>query len=337
MTIFRLLAASFIAALLCGCAGRRSPTDIVVVYVGEDRVFAEPILKVFEKASGIAVEAVYDARDAKASQTMARLIAEKNDPRADVYWASDPVLAELMKQQGVSQPYVSPNAAGIPNEFKDPAGNWTGFSARARVILAKIGLAERPDNLPAYGDPRNRGKAAIANPQAGATAMHMAALFNLWGDERAGAFLDAMKKNGVKVTASDAESADLVVSGAADFALVGSYNAVSRLRQHRHLEMIFPDQHEGGPGVLLIPNAVVLVRGAPHLRNARRLIDDLLSKETERRLAFDDCAQIPLHGGIETPPEVRRIEALQTMKVDFPAIARKMQEIQPRLKAWAGR
>jgi iron(III) transport system substrate-binding protein len=68
-----------------------------------------------------------------------------------------------------------------------------------------------------------------------------------------------------------------------------------------------------------------------------RLIDDLLSMETERRLAFEDCAQIPLHGGIETPPEIRRIEALHAMKVDFPAVTRKMREIQPLLKAWTGR
>ena len=323
--------------LLCGCAGSGSRTGTVVVYVSQDRVFAEPILGDFGKATGIAVQAVYDDKEAKTAGLMERLIAEKNNPRADVYWANEPVRAELLKQRGVSQPYLSPNAAGIPDQFKDPAGHWTGFSARARVILARRGLEEEPEGLSAYTDPHHRGRAVIANPLAGATAMHLAALFELWGDERARAFLDGLKRNAVRVSASDGESADLVAAGAADFALVGSYYAVSRLRQHGHLEMIFPDQHEGGPGVMLIPNAVVLIRGARHLENARRLIDELLSKETERRLAFDDCAQIPLHSGIETPPEIRRIEALRAMKVDFPALARKIPEIQPLLKAWAGR
>lgn len=78
-------------------------------------------------------------------------------------------------------------------------------------------------------------------------------------------------------------------------------------------------------------------REAKTSRVMERLIDDLLSKETERQLAFDDCAQIPLHSGIETPPEIRRIETLQTAKVDFPAVAQKMREIQPLLKAWTGR
>jgi iron(III) transport system substrate-binding protein len=56
-----------------------------VVYVSQDRVFAEPILRDFGKAAGIAVQAVYDAKEAKTAGVMERLIAEKNNPRADVY------------------------------------------------------------------------------------------------------------------------------------------------------------------------------------------------------------------------------------------------------------
>jgi iron(III) transport system substrate-binding protein len=331
----KLFAASCAAVLLCSCSGGRSDQNTVVVYVSEARVFAEPILTDFQKASGIAVQAVYEAVDGKTAGLVDRLIAENNNPQADVYWANEPVRAELLRQRGVSTPYASLNAAGVPPQFKDPDGYWTGFSARARVILAKRDLDPRPEGLAAYTDPRHRGRAAIASPLSGAAAAQIVALFTGWGDERAGAFLDAMKKNEVKLAASSAESANLVVAGAADFALVDSADAVSRVRRNTHVEMIFPDQRPDQPGVLILPNAAVLVRGAPHPQNAKLLIDDLLSKETERRLAFDDCAQIPLHSGIETPPEIRRIEALHTMKVDFAALARKLNDIQPRLKAWA--
>jgi iron(III) transport system substrate-binding protein len=62
----------------------------------------------------------------------------------------------------------------------------------------------------------------------------------------------------------------------------------------------------------------------------------LLSKETERKLAFADCAQIPLHAGVETPPNVPRIEGLKLMPIDVPLVARTMEVVQPYLKAWAG-
>ncbi len=49
----------------------------VVVYVSEDQVFSEPILRDFEKETGIQVKAVYDTEEAKSTGAMNRLIAEK--------------------------------------------------------------------------------------------------------------------------------------------------------------------------------------------------------------------------------------------------------------------
>jgi iron(III) transport system substrate-binding protein len=64
--------------------GTQTPT--VVVYVSHDQVFSEPILKDFEKETGIKVRAVYDTEETKSTGTMNRLIAEKSNPQADVYW-----------------------------------------------------------------------------------------------------------------------------------------------------------------------------------------------------------------------------------------------------------
>jgi iron(III) transport system substrate-binding protein len=263
-------------------------------------------------------------------------MAEKNNPQADVYWANEPIRAELLKQQGISTPYKSPIAEGIPETFKDPEGHWTGFSARARVLLVNKTLATKPDSIQAYTDPRWKGKGVIANPLFGTTTAAVAALFTTWGDERTKAFLEGIKKNGVKISTSNGESADLVASGEFAFALVDSDDGVSRMRQGKPVEMVYPDQQEGGAGAFIVPNAVVMIKGGPNPEPARKLIDYLLSQETERKLAFADCAQIPLHAGVETPPELRRIENLKTMQVNYAEVARKMQEIQPFLKSWVG-
>jgi hypothetical protein len=39
---------------------------------------------------------------------------------------------------------------------------------------------------------------------------------------------------------------------------------------------------------------------------------------------------------VETPPDVRRLETLKIMKVDYARVAAKMQAIQPLLKDWVG-
>lgn len=72
--------------LLPGCKGKNTPQQEVVVYTSLDKVFSQPILEAFEKETGITVKAVYDSEAAKTTGMVNRLIAEKNSPRADVFW-----------------------------------------------------------------------------------------------------------------------------------------------------------------------------------------------------------------------------------------------------------
>ena len=73
--------------------------------------------------------------ETKSAGLLNRLIAEKNRPQADVFWSGDPVRAAILKTRGVSTPYRSSKAEGIPTRFSDLEGYWTGFSARARVLI----------------------------------------------------------------------------------------------------------------------------------------------------------------------------------------------------------
>jgi iron(III) transport system substrate-binding protein len=310
--------------------------ETVVVYVSHDQVFSEPILKDFERDTGIQVKAVYDTEETKSAGVMNRLIAEKTHPQADVYWANEPIRAEVLRQQGVATPYRSPSADGIPEQFRDPEGHWAGFSARARMLILAQGMKDKPASVLAYTDPRFSGKAVIANPLFGTTTAHMAALFVVWGDERAKAFLDAMRRNGVRIAASNGESADQVASGPFQFALVDSDDVHNRRKQGLPVEGVYPDQEPDGLGCFIVPNAVVLIQGGPHPAAGKRLIDYLLSRETEHKLARSDAAQIPLHPGVETPPGVPRLETLKVMRVDYAAVAAKMQAIQPLLADWVG-
>ena len=309
---------------------------VVVVYVSEDQVFSEPVLKDFEKESGIRVKAVYDTEEAKSTGAMNRLIAEKNNPQADVYWANEPIRAEVLKQKGISAPYVSPNSMDIPPVFKDPDGYWTGFSARARVFVVNKNVTEGPETVLAYVNPRWKGKAVITNPLFGTTTAEIAALFTAWGDKRGKEFMSAMKRNQVAVSTNNGESADFVAAGRYDFSLVDSDDAVNRIRQGKPITMIYPDQGRQGMGAFIVPNALVLINGAPHPETAGQLIDYLLSRKTERKLALADCAQIPLHPGVQTPPELKSIRDIKVMQVNYADVAKKMVEIQPFLKNWMG-
>ncbi len=321
--------------LLCivGCGQKDS--DEVVVYVSEDQVFSEPILRDFEADTGIKVKAVYDTEETKSTGVMNRLIAEKGNPQADVYWANEPIRAIVLKQKGISGKYFSTNAKGIPSNFKDPQGYWTGFSARARVLVVNA-EGEVPSSIFAYIDEKWKNRGVVANPLFGTTTSWIAALFTIWDNNKAKSFMGKMKQNGTKISTSNGESTMLVASKEFVFSLVDSDDATNAIRDGKPVRQVYPDQEEGGLGCLVLPNAAVLIKGGPNPANGRKFIDYVLSSQTECKLAFADCAQIPLHEGVETPEDVIKIEELNSMKVDFETVAKKLQEIQPYLKEWVG-
>ncbi len=321
------------ALLLLACSNKPAQKS-VTVYVSEDQVFSEPLLKDFEKSTGIKVNAIYDTEESKSTGVMNRLIAEKNNPQADVYWANEPIRAEVLRQKGILAPYQSPNAQGIPNNLRNKDYFWTGFSARIRVIIAQKGLSVSPTSIMAYTDTQFKNKAVIANPLFGTTTAHMAALATLWGTDKTKQFLESMQTNKVALATSNGESADFVAKESYAFALVDSDDAVSRRKAGKPIEIIYPDQGKDDVGALVVPNAVMLIHKAPHIKEAKILIDYLLSKESEAKLAFADCAQIPLHQGVKMPALMKPIEKIKTMNIDFQEVALKMQEIQPILKAW---
>ncbi len=312
-------------------------TGEVVAYVSEDQVFSQPVLERFERETGIRVRAVYDTEETKSTGVMNRLLAEKDNPQADLYWANEPIRAEVLRQRGVAEPYRSPAAEGLPETFRDPEWHWTGFSARLRVLVVHTPLkGEPPASVMDLADPRWRGRVVLANPLFGTTTSHVAALFVALGDEGARSFLERLKANGVVLSTSNGESADQVAAGQATLSLVDSDDAINRIRRGDALQMIVPDQAPGGLGCFVVPNAVVLVRGGPHPEAARRLADFLLSPQTERQLAEADCAQIPLHAGVPVPPDVPSLATLSVMEVSWAEVAAKMMAIQPELQAWVG-
>lgn len=321
-------------AMLAGCGTKRG--DTVVVYVSQDQVFSEPILKDFEKETGIHVKAVFDTEEAKSTGVMNRLLAEKHNPQADVYWANEPVRADVLRRQGISTPFQPVNARQVPERFKDAQGYWTGFSARARLMVVNRAAKTRPTSILAYADPKTKGKAVIANPLFGTTTAQMAALFSVWGDEKGKQFLAGLKANEVKLSTSNGESSDFVGSGEFEFALVDSDDAVDRMRRGKPIDIVYPDQGDGEVGVLILPNAVALIRSGPNPDNGKKLIDYLVSKETERKLALAGCAQIPLNPGVTPPKELKPIDQIRTMKVNYADLAAKLQSIQPVLKEWVG-
>ena len=298
----------------------------VVVFTALDQVFSEPILQTFEKNTGIRVKAVYDLEATKTTGLVNRLIAEKSHPQCDVFWNNEVIKSIILKQKGVLQPYVSPSAGDIPDTFKDKQGYWTGFAARARVLVANTqGLSpeQRPKSINDLTRPEFKGKAAIANPLFGTAATHVAALFSMWGDKKARQYFKDLKSNDIRIVDGNSVVKDRVGAGAVLTGFTDTDDANVGVEAGLPIDKIFPDKE--GMGTLLIPNTVAMIAGCPHPDEAKQLIDYLLSKEVEKKLAFCPSVQMPLRKDVPTPPNFVTIDQIKAMPVDFEKVAAVME------------
>lgn len=325
--------------LVCGagCKPGDKPANTVVVYASVDDVFARPIAEKFQEQTGIEVKLVPDTEETKSAGLLNRLIAEKARPQADVFWSGDPVRAAVLKAKGISAPYKPANPADTTGRYSDSAGYWTALSARARVIIYNtelVSAGQEPKSLNDFLDPKWRSKACLANPLFGTTSMHAAALFVVLRDDKAKAFFDGLRTNDVKMLSSNGEVKRRVAAGDFAFGLTDTDDASVAINEGKAVGMIYPDQD--GMGTLIVPNAAVLIANGPNPKNAKKFIDYLMTTEVEKALAESEAAQMPLRPGVPLPANVKRVDEIKAMPVDYEKLGARLEELSRGfLKDWA--
>jgi iron(III) transport system substrate-binding protein len=314
----------------------------VVVYCALDNEFAQPILDAFEQSTGIHVKPQWDTEQSKTVGLANTLKIEKDHPRCDVFWSNETLQTVRLALDGVFEPYASPSAADVPAEFKDATGLWTGFAARPRILILTTDRAmwpdaDRPKSMADLANPKWKGRVLFARPLSGTTLTQAVVLSTVLGEQAASKWFQSLFDNDCKFPVGNGAAAGAVGLRQSLFGFtdIDDFHAIERKGQP--VEVVYPDQGEGQVGTLLIPNTVALVRGAPHPDLGRKLIDYLLSRDVERRLAECDSAQVPLRPDVPRPAHVKAPpKDFRPMKVDWADAAKHYDERLERLQSmWA--
>jgi len=160
----------------------------------------------------------------------------------------------------------------------------------------------------------------------GTTSMHAAALFQVLGVEKATQFFEQFTANGGRMLSSNGEVRRRVSAGDFEIGLTDSDDVNVALKDSQPVGFILPDQE--GMGTLLVPNAAVIVRYAPHAQNGRAFVSFLVSPEVEKLLAESEAAQIPLRQSLSAPPLFgRELGQMRLMPVDYAKLAVELQTL----------
>ena len=298
---FAALAALFLA---WWALARRGPESLVV-YCSHDAIHAEKILRDFEKRSGIPVAIRYDTEATKSLGLIELLVREKDAPRCDVFWSNELLGMSDLAHREILLSYKGPGWTRMPERFRDPDGAWTGFAARMRVVIynpqrvTASQISERPAG--------ELSRFAMAKPLYGTTLTHYTVLWQTLGADGLKAWHKESRARGLLELNGNAAVKDAVAEGVCDLGFTDTDD--------------FFDARDDGKTVavepvrladkrtIVIPNSVAIIRGTRRENEGRRLVDFLLSEETELALSRSKSRQIPL-GPVppdQLPAEVREL------------------------------
>jgi len=319
-----------LAVAVLVAAGPLLASAQVVVYCSVDEAVGRQVLDAYKARTGVAVSVIYDSEAGKTTGLVQRIIreAQAGRPRADVFWSSELFNTILLARMGLLEPYESPQATDIPSRFKDREHRWTALAVRARVLAfdsRRTDEAQLPTRWEELADIVFAKRSAIANPLFGTTRGHVAAMFALWGPDRAKTFLTRLRDGSVQVADGNSATVRAVIAGRAAFAWTDTDDVFAARRSGESsgasLDMRYLDM--GGGGTLLVPCSVAIIHDGPNATAARPLVDFLVSAEVERMLAQSEARFVPVREPLRTELNVPwPAESV----IDFNAVADSMAD-----------
>ena len=117
----------------CRCSAARCPpsAQTLNVYSIWPENWARPMFEEFEKATGIKVNFVRFS----SGEALARVIAEKNNPRVDVLFGGPVETFAAGIAEGVFESYKPPSFAKLPARFKQADGQWIAIADDPLVFM----------------------------------------------------------------------------------------------------------------------------------------------------------------------------------------------------------
>jgi iron(III) transport system substrate-binding protein len=282
--------------------------EVLVIYCAHDSIYADKILREFERQTGIPVAVRYDTEATKSLGLVELLLQEKAHPRCDVFWNNELLGTLQLADEGMLLPYRGSGYERIPAAFKDPDARWAGFAARLRLWMVntnRLAPTEEAIHKALNGD---LDRVVIAKPLYGTTRTQYTLLWQLWGRDKLLAWDHDRRARHLREVDGNSMVKDLVSAGVCDVGWTDTDDFFEAKDEGKPVQML-PVRLENGK-TICIPNTVAILRGTRHLSQAQKLVDFLLSEKCELDLAHAKSRQIPL-GPVDPsqlPAEVRQLQ-----------------------------
>ena len=207
----------------------------------------------------------------------AKLLAEKNNPQADVIWGLAATSLLLMKSEGMLEPYKPKGVGKLDKKFVDSGAvpTWVGMDAWVASVCyntveaAKHGL-EPPETWRDLLKPMYKGHLIMPNPNSSGTGfLDVSSWLQMFGKKQGGwDFMDRLHKNIARYTHSGSKPCKLAAAGEIPIGISFAFRGAKSKAQGAPLEIIVPAE-----GVGWDMEATAIVAGTGNLEAAQTLVD----------------------------------------------------------------
>lgn len=273
------------------------------------------LCEAFEKKTGIKTDCVVLG----GGEILARVMAEKDNATASVWFGGpcDPFITA--KEQGLLLQYHSPNADGIAPKYKDPDNYWTG------IYIGYVGFVSNNDRMKELGveppktwqdllNPKLKGEIMMASPAASSTGyVILATVLQLMGTEKGFEFMKNLDQNILQYTERGSGCISSVISGEVAVGICFCHDVIKR-QVEGYQDLLTVTVPAEGTGYET--GAMAILKDGPDQEEAKEFYDWALTPECQDMFKEYGAYQFLTAPGAHAPEVAAEIAKSKTIDYD---------------------
>jgi len=280
--------------------------DTLNVYSIWPENWARPMFEEFEKATGIKVNFVRFS----SGEALARVMAEKNNPRVDVLFGGPVETFAAGINDGLFEPYKPPSFAVLPSRFRHADGQWIAIADYPLVFMSndkfiKENGLKAPTSWNDLLAPPYKNMLQMADARTSGTAVtRIFSILEVNGRDENKAF-DYMKKlrpNVQLYTKSGGGGTLPVGLGQAGAGIFFIVDALDTKAKGYDVTISFPQE-----GIGTAAEGIALIKGAKNPALGKKLIDWATSPAMQNLFAKYKINFVPAHPDVALEPSLAAV------------------------------
>ncbi len=312
----RVLLAALATAGLGLAAGLAHAADTLNVYSIWPENWARPMFEEFEKATDIKVNFVRFS----SGEALARVIAEKNNPRVDVLFGGPVETFAAGIKEGIFEPYKPATFDKLPARFKDKDAYWIAIADDPLVFMSnnkflKDANLKAPASWNDLLNPAYKNMLQMADARTSGTAVtRIFSVLEVNGrdENKAFEYMKKLRPNVQLYTKSGGGGTLPVGLGQAGAGIFFIVDALDTKAKGYDVTISFPSE-----GIGTAAEAIALIKGAKNPAQAKKLIDWATSPAMQGLFAKHQINFVPAHPDVAIEPSLaERLKGAKIFPID---------------------